>query len=68
VVTRLFDPAATTARACPVNGCGAIRLPQQTGLIPTCQHDLDRAHGYGNRRRPKMCVNRADPATVEIPF
>lgn len=62
----LFDPATTEPAPCPVPGCAAIRLPNQTGPLPTCQHDLDRASGVVGRR-PKQCANTTDPATTPWP-
>ena len=62
----LFDPTTTEPQPCPVPGCAAIRLPNQTGQLPTCQHDLDRAAGI-HRLRPKACANTIDPATTPWP-
>lgn len=49
----LFDPNTTTSRACSVPGCGAHRLPHQTGFVPTCRHDLDR----DTTKRNPQCLN-----------
>lgn len=62
----LFDPATTEPAPCPVPGCAAIRLPNQTGPLPTCQHDLDRASGV-QQLRPKTCANTIDPAHMPFP-
>lgn len=66
-MSQLFDPATLEPAPCPVPGCGAIRLPSQTGPLLTCQHDLDRAAGV-LEARPKACANKVDPATAPIPF
>lgn len=67
MTSQLFDPATTQPAPCPVPGCAAIRLPGQTGPLPTCQHDLDRAAGI-HELRPKACANKVDPSTAPIPF
>lgn len=61
----LFDPSRTIATACPVPGCGAVRLPQQE-RVPTCAIDQQRATGDWPRR-PQSCLNSVDPATAEWP-
>lgn len=52
----LFDADQLVEKPCPVNGCGAIRLPGQD-RVATCRHDLeppdDRPY-----RRPNGCLNR----------
>ena len=61
----LFDPDRTTPQACTVNGCPAIRFPHQQTVI-TCRHDLDPTEYRG--KRPRLCLNRHDPATDPIPY
>ena len=60
----LFDPTSLQALPCPVPGCQAIRLPNQTGRIVTCAHDLDRER----RKRPRGCLNTYRPEHAEVPF
>lgn len=48
---RLLDPNTTQPRNCPVPGCGAIRLPNQQGFVPTCRSDLNQ------EKRPAKCLN-----------
>ena len=61
----LFDVGKTVSTACPVPGCGAIRLPGQT-TVPTCQTDLDRATQGWTSNRPKNCLNQWD-STAPFP-
>ena len=65
--TQLFDPATLEPAPCPVPGCGAVRLPGQTGPLLTCQHDLDRAAGDTTTRRPRNCANTINPAHTPWP-
>lgn len=60
----LFDPDRTTPQTCTVNGCPAIRFPNQT-RVPTCKHDLDLGEYRG--KRPRRCLNHYDPATTPFP-
>ena len=61
----LLDVTKTIATACPVPGCGAIRLPGQDKVI-TCEHErvafLERDH-----RRPNGCLNAFDPTADPFP-
>ena len=61
----LFDVDRTVSTACPVPGCGAIRLPGQAKVI-TCDYErvvfLERDH-----RRPKGCLNTFDPTADPFP-
>lgn len=62
----LFDADQTTDRACPIDGCHAVRTAGTTDRVPICQHDLDRAEGHPTRR-PRACLNATDPRYTNWP-
>lgn len=63
----LFDVSRTVPTACPVPGCGAIRLPDQHKVV-TCATDLERASAGWTGARPKACLNTHNPDAADIPY
>ena len=61
----LFDTSRTVSTACPVPGCGAIRLPGQDRVV-TCDVDLARATAWVTR--PPNCLNMPKPQHTGIPY
>lgn len=62
----LFDASQTSPTPCPVNGCGAIKFPNQD-RVPTCACDKERALA-GYTPRPTGCLNAINPAHTGIPY
>lgn len=64
---QLFDVDRTTPQACPVPGCGAIRLPGQDKVV-TCEYDTAKHFGEWTGGRPKGCPNYPRPEHQPIPY
>lgn len=61
----LFPADQLAPQPCPVPACGAIRLPNQHGFVPTCAHDLNREPN----KRPAKCLNHyRNRPEDEIPY